>query len=236
MSALVDLSVVVPVYGNNQFLNELNNRIINTLSSLNHEIIYVNDCSPDDSLTTLKVLSKEYPKIQYINLPKNLGQQKATLQGLRQAKGQKIVVLDGDLQDSPELISELYQKSLFTTNSIFVKRIGIYQSKGRMITSIIIKTTVQALSGLHYKAGSYYIFDRSILQDVTRAGTRCKYPYMSIIVALFSTKIQYIKADRAKSIGASGYTMLKRVHAAFMAMYCSLYCCLLYTSPSPRDA
>ena len=58
-----------------------------------------------------------------INLPKNLGQQKATLQGLRQAKGQKIVVLDGDLQDSPELISELYQKSLFTTNSIFVKRI-----------------------------------------------------------------------------------------------------------------
>ncbi len=220
----INVSIVIPVYGNNQFLVELSDRIKANLPLLNYEIIFVNDYSPDDSLNTLKILSSKDSQIRYINLPINIGQQKATLKGIQNALGQKIVVLDGDLQDRPELIIELYNKSKLVDDAVFVKRKGIYQSKGRMITSILIKKIIQFTSGLHYKAGSYYIFDRSILKEVISEAANCKHPYMSIIIAHFADKIDYIAADRTKSIGSTGYTMIKRIRAAYMAIYCSLYC------------
>ncbi|GAA3522548.1 hypothetical protein GCM10022393_41420 [Aquimarina addita] len=225
MNKELDISVVIPIYRNNKVLKELHNALMTVLNPYNYEIIYVNDCSPDSSLDTLTDLASQYACVTYLDLEENVGQQKATLQGLKKAIGQKIVVLDGDLQDHPQLIPLLYQAMAQNNGSAaFVKRKGMYQSKGRMTTSVLIKKIIQLLSGLHYKAGSYYMFDNSLLKKVTTTASNCQYPYMSIIVAHFASQIQYISADRGKSIGPSGYTFSKRIKAAVMAIYCSLYC------------
>lgn len=219
----LEISVVIPIYRNAKQIDELVSRLEQTLNQFRYEVIFVNDCSPDRSLELLQSHSRQKEQFHLKNLDKNVGQQRATLEGLKLAKGNRVVVLDGDLQDAPELIPDLYQLLSQGRMAAFVKRKGMYQSGGRMFTSILIKRVIQLLSGLHYKAGSYYMFDRSILKRILNVASRCSYPYMSIIVAHFGKKMSYIDAQRGKSIGGS-YSFIKRIKAAMMAVYCSLYC------------
>lgn len=220
----LDISVVIPVYKNCHSLDKLSNRLMTSLSTYEYEIIFVNDGSPDETLSKLEILSLKYSQIRHITLSKNIGQQKATLEGLKVVLGNEIVVMDGDLQDSPELIPALYKAVTSKKNTVFVKRKGIYQSIGRMLSSILFKKIIQSISGLHYRAGSYYIFDRAILSKVILLASKCKYPYMSIIVAHIASQVSYIAADRSKSIGSSGYGFITRTRAAIMAVYCAAYC------------
>ncbi len=220
----MDLSIVIPVYNNASSLRELVDRIRQTLSSFEFEIVLVNDCSRDNSLDIIKELSLKYDCVKYLDHTINLGQHRTTLDGIEKAEGTKIAVLDADLQDRPELIIELWKKSHDEFKAVFVKRIGLYQSKGRMITSTFMKRAVQLLSGLHYKAGSYYMFDSSIKGNVVSVGNKCNYPYMSIIVASLGGAPGYIESARAKNTGPSGYSFKKRLKAAAMAIYCALYC------------
>ncbi len=228
----MDISVVVPIYRNEKTLRELNDRIMRQLATFAFEIIYVNDASPDAALGVLKILSAEHREVSVVDLSRNVGQHKATLEGLKKAAGEKVVVMDGDLQDAPELIIELYQLAVDRETSVFVIRAGEYQSRSRMITSRIIKYVMYLLSDLHYKAGSYYLVDRSTLHRVIDVASRCQYPYISIIVAHFTGNLRYIPAQRVKSFGKSGYSFFGRLNAAFKAVYCSLYCSYVKLRPS----
>ncbi len=223
MSRMPEISVVVPVYRNEKELRELTSRLVQSMNRFDHEIIFVNDCSPDQSIDTLIEISEKHQQIVVVDLKKNVGQHKATLEGLKKASGQYIVVLDADLQDQPELIIELHKEVIKGKKAVFVKRDGMYQSRGRMFTSWMIKRTVQLLSGLHHKAGSYYMLNAEILERVMQVATKTRRPYMSIIVAHFCGKPGYISAKRGKSISSS-YSFLKRLKAAWKAIYCSLYC------------
>lgn len=230
MNETTDITVVVPVYKNADSLMELSERINHTLGSLQFEIIYVNDCSPDNASVVLDELSRTYAQVRVHTLSQNIGQHKATLEGIKKASGRKVVVMDGDLQDAPELIIKMYDIASSNKDAVFVKRKGSYQSKGRMLTSLIIKKAVQFISGLHYKAGSYYVFDQSYQSKIITVASKCRYPYMSIITGHLADNIQYIESERSKSIGGSGYNFAKRIYAAFMALYCALYCSYIRAS------
>lgn len=235
MAVVPEISVVIPIYKSQSTLQELNSRILEHLASKPVEIIYVNDCSPDDSLRTLQQLTAQHQQVKLVDLAKNVGQQKATLEGLKKATGRKIIVMDGDLQDAPELIMDLFEQSSART-TVYVFREGAYQSKARMLTSRLIKYVMYLLSGLHYKAGSFYMMDQSILPRVVDVASECRHPYMSIIVAHFTDTIKYIPATRPKSIGQSGYSFIGRLYAAFKAIYCSLYCSYVKLIPAGKDS
>jgi dolichol-phosphate mannosyltransferase len=74
------------------------------------EIIFVNDGSPDDAATVLARLAARDPQVTVINHTRNFGSQSAFTSGMRVATGDAVVLLDGDLQDPPELIEEFYAK------------------------------------------------------------------------------------------------------------------------------
>ncbi len=120
----IDLSVIIPIYNEEMNLVPMNNRIIAALSPLGiqYEIVYVNDGSKDNSLPIIMGLSEENASVKYIDFSRNFGHQIAISAGLEHAIGERIVIMDGDGQDPPELIPELLKTSLEGFEVVYAKR------------------------------------------------------------------------------------------------------------------
>jgi glycosyltransferase involved in cell wall biosynthesis len=108
----VELSVVVPVYNEEQNLDYLFERLISVLNRLNmtYEIVCVNDGSKDNTIERLIEHHQQNPAIKVVNLSRNYGKEIALSAGLDYTCGDAVVPIDADLQDPPELIAEMVAK------------------------------------------------------------------------------------------------------------------------------
>jgi undecaprenyl-phosphate 4-deoxy-4-formamido-L-arabinose transferase len=107
---MIDLSVVIPVYRSESTLRALVGRLLPVLdqTGLRHEVVFVDDGSPDNSWHVLRALAAEHPdRITAIQLTRNFGQHNALMCGFRHARGKVIVTMDDDLQNPPEEIPKL---------------------------------------------------------------------------------------------------------------------------------
>ncbi len=107
----MDISVVVPLYNEDESLKELNDWILHVMKS-NHfsfEIIYVDDGSTDSSWQVIENLTSENDNVKGIRFMRNNGKSAALNQGFKMTSGDVVVTLDADLQDSPDEIPELFR-------------------------------------------------------------------------------------------------------------------------------
>lgn len=104
------LSAIIACYKDAPAIGIMHKRLSAVLKKLNisYEIIFVNDGSPDESATILHELVKKDPHVVAIHHSRNFSSQMALLSGMRVSKGKAVVLLDGDLQDPPELITSFY--------------------------------------------------------------------------------------------------------------------------------
>jgi glycosyltransferase involved in cell wall biosynthesis len=103
------ISVVIPVYNEQEVLPEFHKRLSAVFEKLNHELemVYVNDGSNDGTLEIINRLRANDPRIAIVDLSRNFGKEIAMAAGFDNACGDAIVVIDADLQDPPELIPEM---------------------------------------------------------------------------------------------------------------------------------
>ena len=108
------LSAIVACYRDELAIPVMYRRLTDTFIKLgvDHEIIFVNDASPDDSRRVLADLAATDPHVVVINHSRNFGSQNAFTSGMRLASGDAVILLDGDLQDPPELIEAFFEKWL----------------------------------------------------------------------------------------------------------------------------
>ncbi|MGE4357272.1 MAG: glycosyltransferase family 2 protein [Candidatus Omnitrophota bacterium] len=104
------ISVIVPVYNEEENLVELYERLERALKNYNWEIVFVNDGSRDNSQKVLEEIHKKDRKVKIVKLRKNSGQIPAILAGIKIAKGDVIITLDADLQNPPEEIPKFIEK------------------------------------------------------------------------------------------------------------------------------
>ena len=106
------ISVVIPVYGCPDGLEELYERLVKSIEPIttNFELILVNDASPDRSWEIIQKLALDDARVLGVNLSRNFGQHPAIFAGLKHSSGDWVVVMDCDLQDPPELISDFLRK------------------------------------------------------------------------------------------------------------------------------
>lgn len=121
---IIQLSVVVPLFNEEDNVNALFNRIHHVLGEmkLTTELIFVNDGSKDNTLAHVFMIAREHSYVKYIDFSRNFGHQLAIFAGIERANGQYIVVMDGDGQDPPECIPELYEKALNGYEVVYAKR------------------------------------------------------------------------------------------------------------------
>ena len=119
-----EISIVVPVYNEQEVLPDFHQRlsvVLNTLSFAS-EIIYVNDGSQDDTLAIIESLYRDDHRVAVVDLSRNFGKEIALTAGLHKARGDAVVVIDADLQDPPELIPELINEWHNGYDVVYAKR------------------------------------------------------------------------------------------------------------------
>lgn len=211
------LSIVTPVYGCCQNLNELYVRLHSTLVSItdNFEIIMINDSSPDNAWNTIKDLSQKDSRVKGINLSRNFGQHYAITAGLDYATGDWVVVMDCDLQDQPEEIVKLYTKTQegydivfgrrYSRNDSFIKRLGskVFYKIYDYFTESKIDNTVANFSIISKKV----LLELRQLREHNRS-----YPLFVNWLGFKRINVDIEHAARAE--GRSSYTLKKLVNLA----------------------
>lgn len=105
----IKLSVVVPMYFEEEVVHECHRRLSLAIADFDYEILYINDGSTDNTLPILKEIASNDKRIKIVSFSRNFGHQAAVTAGIKYAKGDCIVIIDADLQDPPELIPDMVE-------------------------------------------------------------------------------------------------------------------------------
>ena len=144
----INLSVVIPVYNEEENIAELSSRLTAVCRGLgkSYEILYVDDGSKDGTLEAIKKAKLKDENIYAVRLAKNFGKAGAYAAGFHEAKGDVIITMDGDLQDRPEQIPDFLQK---IDEGYQLVTGWKYTGKGkRALSSILFNSLVQRLTKL----------------------------------------------------------------------------------------
>ena len=203
------LSVVIPLYKCSNSIRRLTSRLKLTLEELNlaFELIYINDASPMNDWNIVESECKKDKRVKGINLSRNFGQHYAIAAGLEHAKGEWIVVIDGDLQDQPEEIINLYNKVMEGFDIVFAKRAQRQDGFIRRIGSKYFYKTLAYLTGTEQNAeiANFGIYHKKVVEAILNMNDYTRYfPTMVKWVGFKSTAIE-VKHALSES-HESGYT------------------------------
>src|SRR5512139_2024935 len=164
---LVKLSAVVVCYRDAPAVPIMHERLTAVFKKLevDYEIIFVNDKSPDNAGEVLAALAARDPRVVVINHSRNFGAQSAFTSGMRLATGDAVVLLDGDLQDPPELIEPFYQKWQQGYDVVYGMRV---KRKAPLLMQLAYKAFYRLFQKLSYvkvpaDAGDFSLMDRRVV-------------------------------------------------------------------------
>ncbi len=218
MSSNPTLSVVIPVYNEEMNIGKLYQRLCNALESMNTdwEVVYVNDGSKDRSLSILKGLSETDNHVKYIDFSRNFGHQLAITAGIEHAKGEWIVIMDGDGQDPPELIPDLLNKAQEGFEVVYArrrKRDGenfLKKFTARMFYRLLAKITSIEIP---VDTGDFRIIHRKIQRILSKMPEQHKYIRGQISwIGFNQTFLEYDREERMG--GATKFTYRKMMRFA----------------------
>ena len=182
------LSVVVPIYFEQDTIPEFYARMKKAMLSLapefSHEIIYVNDGSTDNSLKMLCELAIKDDSVRILNLSRNFGHQLAITAGIDAAVGDVVAVIDGDLQDPPEVIVEMVGKWKEGFKVVYgVRRSRKGETVFKLLTANLFYRILGKMSdvALPLDSGDFRIMDRAVVDAL--AGIREENRYIRGLVS-----------------------------------------------------
>lgn len=143
--------------------------ILPTLTE-NYEIIYVNDASPDDAGTILTELSETDPHLVVVNHTRNFGSQNGFLSGMQLARGDAVILMDGDLQDPPRLIPDLVRKWRAGYEIVYGVRVKRRETLARQIAYKGFYRLFRRLADFEVPvdAGDFGLMDRRVVDVLLR--------------------------------------------------------------------
>ncbi|MFT5723989.1 MAG: glycosyltransferase involved in cell wall biosynthesis [Bacteroidia bacterium] len=212
------ISVVIPIYNEENNIRPMYSRMSTVFDKLNveREFIYVNDGSTDDSEAILKHLATEHSDVKYINFSRNFGHQVAVSAGLDFTVGDKVIMIDADGQDPPEVIEQLYLKSLEGFEVVYAKR------ESRKGESILKKATAKwfyrvlnriTSFDIPLDTGDFRIMDRKVVEQLINMHERRKFLRGQISwIGFNQTSVTYKREERMS--GKSGYSYTQMIRLA----------------------
>ena len=167
------ISVVIPIFNEEENINKLSQSITKALSDIDYEVLFINDGSTDNSENEIVKLSSTDPKIKLINLRRNYGQTAAMQAGFDQSKGTIVIPMDGDLQNDPKDIPKLIEKINEGYDVVSGwRKIRSDKKLTRIIPSKIANMIISKISGIHLHdyGCTLKAYRKEILEDIKLYG------------------------------------------------------------------
>jgi dolichol-phosphate mannosyltransferase len=198
------LSLVIPIFNEEKLIDELVNRTIASIESFvsDYEVIFVDDGSTDMSLEKMLSWRTKNNNIKVLSLSKNFGHQAAYTAGLEYCKGDLIAMMDGDLQDPPELLEEMYKKiTIDGFDVISGARTGRKGKNSRDIYAVLFHLLFKYIGEIKNmeNSGNFSMMRREALDALLSMKEKVRYlPGLRTFIGFKQGSVEYIRDDRFK--------------------------------------
>jgi polyisoprenyl-phosphate glycosyltransferase len=216
------ISVVVPIFNEEENLPELRRRVGLALDATGEpwELILVNDGSRDGSAGMIRQFHAADPRVKLINLSRNFGHQPAITAGVHHARGECVILADGDLQDPPELIPDLVAKWRQGYQVVLAERRTRADGGGaRGLGFRLFYPIMRRLADLPDSpdAGVFGLMDRAVVDEFNKLPEHNRFiPGLRTWLGFKSASVLYDRQDRAG--GAPKQSLAKLIRYALDGM------------------
>lgn len=217
---MVEFTIIIPVYNEEENVFELHRRLGTVMGRLGtYEIIFVDDGSSDKSWQIIKDLHEKDSRVKGLSFSRNFGHHIAITAGLDYAKGETIILMDGDLQDPPEEIPKLLKKFNEGYELVYGIRKEKKDSILKRFASFVFWWFINSFSGISIPRNQTLlrIFHRKILEVLNSMRERSRFIHGMIAWTGFKTAMLEVEhAPRER--GKSKYNVIKLFRLAFNAI------------------
>ncbi|MEE0918013.1 MAG: glycosyltransferase [Bacteroidales bacterium] len=214
----MDLSVIIPSYNEERNVGIMHERLTKTLSEItdSYEMIFVNDCSKDQTLLRIKELAERDSHVKYLSFSRNFGHQIAVSAGLDFCTGEAVVIIDGDLQDPPELITQMYERYKEGYKVVYAKRkTREGETWFKKATAKIFYRLLASMTSIDIPVdvGDFRLIDRVIVEHLRNMPEKSK--YIRGQIAWIGYKQTFVEYHRdARLYGTTNYPLKKMLRFA----------------------
>lgn len=214
------ISIVIPVYCEEQVIQECYNRIKTVflkLDSYDYEIIFVDDGSIDDTLNKLQSFAYNDNNVKVISFSRNFGHQAAVTAGIKYVTGDATLIIDSDLQDPPEVIPDMLKLWEDGNEVIYGKRkTRKKESVFKLVTAKMFYNTLNVLSDIEIPkdTGDFRLVDKKVIDVINELPEHNKFLRGLFSWAGFKQKA-YMYNREERFAGKTKYPFKKMLKLAF---------------------
>jgi glycosyltransferase involved in cell wall biosynthesis len=196
------LSLVIPIFNEEKVIDELIHRTVEAIKSFSpeYEIIFVDDGSTDNSLKILLSHRQKNTKIKILSLSKNFGHQAAYTAGLEFSKGDFVAMMDGDLQDPPEVLAEMFRKITGEGFDIVSgKKTGRRGKGNRNLFAFLFHLLFRNISEIKEmeNSGNFSMMKREAVNALLQMKEKVRYiPGLRTFIGFTQGYVEFIRDDR----------------------------------------
>lgn len=213
MENMKKVSFVIPCYRSEKTLPDVISEIKDTMAKIpeyEYEVIMINDCSPDNTISVIEKICCENTNMKGIDLAKNFGQHAALMAGFRESTGDIVVCLDDDGQTPANEVDKLLKALLDGADVAYAryshKKHSIFRNFGSRVNDLMTRVMLGKPKDLY--VSSYFAAKRFIIEDMCRY--EYAFPYVIGLVLRATRNIVNVDVNhRNREIGESGYTFTK---------------------------
>ena len=215
------LSVVAPVYNEQELIEQFYARVTKALAGFDFELVLVDDGSRDATPTILQRLASTDPRVHVVYLSRNFGHQTALTAGLDHARGDAVVMLDADLQDPPELIPSMVDHWRAGCDVVYaVREHREGESYFKLATARWFYKLFDKLTQveLQHNSGDFRLLDRRALNALLSMRERSRFLRgMTVWVGYRQAAVPYRRDPRYA--GETKYTLPKMLRFSLDAIF-----------------
>jgi polyisoprenyl-phosphate glycosyltransferase len=196
------LSLIIPIFNEENLIDDLVERTVSALESITpeYEVLFVDDGSNDDSLNRLLMWQQKNIRLKILSLSKNFGHQAAYTAGLEYSRGDYVAMMDGDLQDPPELLVDFYKKLTGEGFDIVNgKRKGRKGSRNRNISSRLFHILFKNISEIKEMEnfGNFSMMTREAVNALLSIKEKVRYlPGLRAFLGFRQGYVEFVRDDR----------------------------------------